>query len=620
MINQKTTTEPGTQTSRRLARPSLTGSLRTLLPVGAVGLGYVAIRQAHLSAIGPYGLSQALPPLYYVALTLAGLSFVLNWSAPRASALRLSADLVALVLLLQSPPALIEPDARFSSAWLIAGFADYVARTGHVLPNLDARFSWPGFFAGIGTVARAAGLPDTIVLLKWWPVALNLLYLPPLYFLTRAIVRTHRGAALATWLFPLANWVGQDYFSPQSVAFLLYLVFMWLVVEYFGARRSSLLPSPVQRWVPSALQNLPTKLGLRPPARTGPGQPQAQTYGGGAQPRVELGAGLGLSLLATLGCATIVSHQITPIFAGLAVTLLAILGRTSLKLLGTAILLLTAGWICYSAIAFWSGHFNMLAGGLGDLSANVTSDLSQRLRGSPQHYQILDVRLGVSSLVWVLALAGFWVGYRRRLEIRTPAILMITPFLVLSGGGYGGEAGLRVYLFSLAGALPLITMLFPLARSVRSAVAAGLISAILVPGWVLARWGNELSEMTRPGDLAAVRAVYRIAPAGATLISITPQVSWDFTDITKYKYEPDNLDEFAFAKVGSILAEIHGNPRSGYVIVTTSQLVYGEQTYGLPMNWGARVEAAMIRSGQFVLVYANHDAKIYEYRGHDADH
>lgn len=570
--------------------------MHALLPITALGLGFVAMKHAPISAIGAYGLIQALPPLYYVALSLAGLSFLLTWSTPRPSLVRLSIDLVTLVVLLQSPPAIIEPVARFATAWLHAGFTDYVASTGHVLPDLDARFSWPGFFAGMGMIERATGLPTTIILLKWWPVAINLLYLPPFYLLVRAILGTPRRAALAVWLFPLANWVGQDYYSPQSVAFLLYLIFIWLVVEQFGAHRARLLPWPHQQ----------RGRGLR----SRPGD-QEQTE----RPRAVMPPMLGLAVLGVLGLAMIVSHQITPIFAGLALVLLAFFGRTGLKTFGIVILVLTAGWICYAANSFWAGHSSMLFGGLGNIGANVTDDLSSRLRGSPQHYQVLDVRLLLSCFVWGLAALGFLVGYRRKLDVRTPAILMITPFLVLSGGGYGGEAGLRVYLFSLAGALPLIAMLVPATRFVlRSAVASALVMALMIPAFVLARWGNELSEMTRPDEITAVRALYRIAPPGATVVSITPQVSWRFADINTYLYKPDNLDEFAFVKVGLIVKLVDDNPQGGYVLITTSQIVYGEQAYGLPGNWGDRVEQAMTSSGRFVLVYSNPNAKIYKFR------
>jgi hypothetical protein len=559
---------------------------RTLLPLIALCVGFVAMKTAHLSAIGAYGLIQALPPLYYVALMLAGLSFLLSWSIPETSPVRISADLLVLVLLLQSPPAVIEPVARFATAWLHAGFADYVAHTGDVLPNLDARFSWPAFFAGIGMVSRAVGLPSAVILLKWWPVAVNLLYLPPFYLLARAILLDHRRAIFATWLFPIANWVGQDYFSPQSIGFLLYLIFLWILVEQFGEDRRSLLPTRRRRLANDHAS-------------------QSQ----GALPSV-----LGLMVLALLGSAMIVSHQITPIFAGLAATLLAFFGRTRLKLFGILMLLFTAGWICYGAIAFWSGHFGMLAGGLGNLDGNVSVDLSTRLKGSPQHYQVLEVRLLLSLLVWGLALLGVLIGWRRRQDVRIAVVLTTMPFLVLAGGGYGGEAGLRVYLFSLAGALPLVAMLFAGKKSLRSAIAAALLMVALFPCFIMARWGNELSEMTLPSEISAVKVLYRIAPSGATLLSITPQVAWRFADINRYNYEPDNLDEFAFVNISAIVRSLAGNPHGGYVLITTSQLVYGEQSYGLPSNWGIRVERAMVGSGRFELLYSNPNAKIYKLR------
>lgn len=562
--------------------------VHTALPIAALALGLAATTGARVSEIGAYGLIQALSPLYFVAIAIAVGSFIITWTRPHVNRLRLAVDAVTLVLLLQSPPAIIEPDARFATAWLHAGFADYVAHTGRVLPQLDARFSWPGFFAGIGALARASGLPSTIVLLKWWPVVLNLLYLPPLYFLSRSVTGSDRGAALATWLFPLVNWVGQDYFSPQSIAFLLYLILIWLVVECFPKRRARLLPGRV---VSECAE-----------------PPSAATRG---QQLVALAA------VTTLGTATVVSHQITPIVAGLAVTLLAFFGRTRLNVFGPFLLLITAGWICYGAVAFWSGHFGLLVGGIGKVTGNVTLDLSKRLRGSPQHYRILDVRLLMTVLVWGCALAGAVVGRLRMVDVRATAILLMTPFLVLAGGGYGGEAGLRVYLFSLAGALPLITVLLSAASVRRSAVAVACLALVLVPGFCLARWGNELSEMTRPTEIAGVRALYRIAPSGATLISITPQVSWRFTAINRYRYEPDNLDEFAFDRVGAIVRRVQGNPRGAYVLITTSQLVYGEQAYGLPPDWGTELERALIRSGRFALVYSNPDTKIYQVRGDD---
>jgi hypothetical protein len=605
LTNVETDASGRTQPTVQSMVPRFLPVVHTLLPLLALGLGLLAIKSAHVSSIGAYGLIGALPPLYYVALALAGASFFLTWTSPGPRLLRFSFDLLVLVLLLQSPPQIIEPVARFPVAWLTAGFANYVAGTGHVLPGIDARFSWPGFFAGIGMVARAGGLPTTVVVLKWWPVVMNLLYLPPFYLLSRAILGDYRRAMLATWLFPFANWVGQDYFSPQSVAFFLYLVFTWIVVDQFGEKRKRILPR--RRRAGSLLSW----------ARTPKGNPpdQAATADLPGPPQITVPLAFALAVLTALGIAMIVSHQITPVFAGLVVTLLALFGRTRLKVFGPMMLLLAAGWLCYAAIAFWIGHFSSIFGGLGNLGGNVTANIGSRYRGSSQHIQILDIRLIVSCFIWGLAGLGMIAGYRQRLEIRTPAILAITPLLVLSGGAYGGEAGLRAYLFSLVGALPLITLLFPVAKSIWSTVAAAAITALLIPGFVLARWGNELSEMTRPSDLAAIDALYRMAPANATLLSMSPEVPWRFTDISRFHYdELDNVTPFLTGDAHALVTKISGNPRGGYVLITAGEVALGEQTYGQPKDWATRLEQHMTSSRRFVLVYSDGGSKIYKFR------
>lgn len=563
--------------------------VRIVVPAAALGLGFLAMRQSHVSAIGAYGLIQALPPLYYVSIALAALSFLLTWNSSRAHPLRFGLDLLVLVFLLESPPAIIEPEPRFPIAWIHVGFTDFVASTGRVLPAVDARFSWPGFFAGMGMLSRAGGLPSALLLVKWWPVAINLLYLVPFYLIARAILGDHRRAALATWLFPLTDWVGQDYYSPQSVGFLLYLFIVWLVIDQFGMRRKKLFPWPFSK------------------QHAEPGPPS------GAIPPL-----LGLAILTVLCLAINVSHQISPVIAGLVVIILSFFGRTRLKAFGILMPLCTAGWICYNAVTFWSGHFSALFGGLGQVGGNLDANLAGRLLGSEQHLQILYARLIVSFLVWGLAALGFAVGYRRRLEVRTSAILALTPLFVLGGGSYGGEAGLRAYMFSLAGALPLAATLLPAVPSRRSSVgscaAVALMAALFAPGFVVARWGNELAEMVRPGEITAINKLYRIAPAGSNLVAITSEVPLRSADVSRYHYDTHNWNVFIADDVREIEAKANRDGHSGYVLITTGQLMLGEQNHGQPTDWGTRLERSLVSSGRFILVYSNPDARIYKYR------
>ena len=111
----------------------------------------------------------------------------------------LTAVLLATVVSLHAVPALLEAQPRFPTAWQHAGFIEYIDRTGHAMPYLDARFSWPGFFAGVALVAGACGVTDLTEVLRWWPTVLEVLYLAPLALLLSAVRTGWRARWCAAW-------------------------------------------------------------------------------------------------------------------------------------------------------------------------------------------------------------------------------------------------------------------------------------------------------------------------------------------------------------------------------------------------------------------------------------
>src|SRR5438477_326506 len=105
-----------------------------MLILAAFGLGLLSLVAANQSAIGPYGLIQALPLGYFASLLILTAAFIMTWMSPVTRYPQFIAEAVVLVILLQGAPAIVESEPRFASAWIIAGFTDYVAHTGHLLP------------------------------------------------------------------------------------------------------------------------------------------------------------------------------------------------------------------------------------------------------------------------------------------------------------------------------------------------------------------------------------------------------------------------------------------------------------------------------------------------------
>ena len=573
---------------------------RCAVPLAALAIGLLSLTTARESAIGQYGLIQALPPLYFVSLAILAISFIHAWRSPVPRFPELILGVISLVVLLQSAPAIIESETRFQIAWLHAGFTDFVARTGRVLPKLDTRFSWPSFFTGTAFLSRAGGLPNAIILIKWWSVFINLLYLPPLYMLAKLVLRDAKKAMLAIWLFPFANWIGQDYYSPQSVAYLLYLVLLCVVLGPYGARRMAMIPRLRRRSGDNGKKKPPDDL-----------HPQAPAHA------------LTLLLVMLALCAAMdTGHQLTPVFAVATVTVLVFFGRTRLRAWPGVMFLLAAGWLCYGAISFWIGHISAVFGGLGSVGTNYARDLHLRLHPSAAHSQVNDVRLLVVGVICALAVIGFFVGRKMPADRTAAAVMMLTPLVTIAGQSYGSEAGLRGFLFSLPGTLCLVAMALTSAGLKFRPILIGALTAALIPAFLIARWGNESFERVLPGEISAATALYKVAPHGSTIMTLTSPATLEFVDIGQYRYRSTKLNRYASGGIPDPALLVPGlarilreNSHGGYLIITLSQLESARANSGLPLSWGAEVERRLTQSHLFRLIYSNSASKIYQVVG-----
>ncbi|MFD5182993.1 hypothetical protein ACFWMQ_10245 [Streptomyces sp. NPDC058372] len=265
--------------------------------------------------------------------------------------------------------------------------------------------------------------------MRWWPLAVNLLALAPVALLARSVRAGWRARWCGVWFFALSSWVGQDYFSPQSFTYLLYLAFAAVLLMWFrppGAPPAGVLP------------------GEAAVAPTTPGR------------RTVL-----LCVVLALFVAAVPSHQLTPFVMLGVVAVLVVVGRCALRGLPLLLAVMAVGWLCFFAEPYWSGHFDELFGGIGGLGANVTSSVAGRVEGgSATHQLVLYTRVGLAGLVMALACWGWWrrrdAGYRER----ALPVLVFVPAAGFALQAYGGEMALRVFLFALPGAALLAALAF----------------------------------------------------------------------------------------------------------------------------------------------------------------
>ncbi|MEV5079194.1 hypothetical protein AB0K74_10285, partial [Streptomyces sp. NPDC056159] len=587
----------------RLA-PTRAGVLLGCLLTTALLLYWVpALRldDSDLDRMGGLGLVSVLPPPTLAgAALLIGVFAALLWLRREHRALLL-VTLVATVVSLHALPAVIESEPRFATAWQHLGFIDFIDRTGSAVPDLDARWSWPGFFAVAAFVARACGLSDFTEVIRWWPLTVQLLYLPPMFLLTRSLRASWRARWTGVWIFVLSGWVGQDYFSPQGFTYLLYLAFVAILLVWFR--------SPRMLW---------TK------ARPG----EAEVEPADRRQRAVL-----LLVVIGLFAASVPAHQLTPFVMLGVLAVLVLVRRSELRGLPVLFAVLAAFWLGFMAEPYWSGHFDELFGGIGGVGSNVSTSVSGRIQGGDSTHQlVLYTRVLLAGSVMAFACWGWWRRREHKYRERSLPVLTFVPFLGFGMQSYGGEMALRVFMFALPGAALLAALaLFPRTgataeerdkdRVSLAPLAALMAGLLLMGGFLVARWGNETFERIRPGEVAAMDYVYAHDKPTVRLLwlsndpatNVTPAMPWGARDMERVDYVP-TLAPTDPVLVSGLVKSLKDAGPNAYLMINRSQVTYLRMDVGYSAAWESRLVRHLDDRRELRKVLGNDDVTLYELR------
>jgi hypothetical protein len=571
------------------------------LPAALV-LWLLSLRQVRLGAMGDLGLLQVLPPLYWTAVVMLTIGFVLTLREPRLGQGWLAGYVLALIDVVHATPTLLYPTVRYAWAWKHIAIVDAMLRHNGLVPHagdLDIYNQWPGFFLLNVGVLKLLGLSSPVAYAAWAPPVVNALLLGPLLLLYRSVTTDRRVVWAAVWVYYSTSWVGQDYFAPQAFAFLLYVLLVALVLRRLPAQ-------PRARGEPA------------------PGYPSERPANGARWDWT-------LLLVLLLDAAIVCSHQLTPLMVISALALLGLRRRNWRvvwpPLLGSVAL--TAAWGATVARPYLSANLGTFVSSLARPDGNVASGFRNLGTAAPGQVVVGWVDRGLSGGVFLLGVACLVLRSWTR---RTPvAWLFFSPLPLLAANAYGGEMLFRAYLFSLPYAAFLIGALLRPTRRSRAAppVRWPRLRVVIVPGLLLALlaglfFGYDSKEAMNyysADEVAAARAMVEAAPPGAVIVGVTgsvPGIDERYEDHPEVRLvsTPAATQHLLVADPVAGLRESVGFVPPGtpaYLIVSRGQTWECRLTGELPGDTVARLADAAAVAPGFTLVYRNADAAVYRF-------
>jgi hypothetical protein len=231
---------------------------------------------------------------------------------------------------------------------------------------------------------------------------------------------------------------------------------------------------------------------------------------------------------------------------------------------------------------------------------------------------VIYARLLLAASVWGMAIFGLLRRLRAGRVDLAPLVGFVVPFFVLGGQSYGGEAILRVFLFSLPFAAIFATFaLLPTEKvklNLTRSVLLMLVSALLVPTFWLTRYGNEQFEYISKDDYRGALKLAQIAPEGSNILALDGNVGNQVLRMEQFAFitvpvpigkAPDYDPQF----VVNTAEKAPGSP--SFLFLNHSQVANIALTYGKPKTFYNDVTQQLVASGKFHIIYENPDARIF---------
>lgn len=569
----------------------------------ALILWRLSLLHLDVSKLGDYGLPPALPLAWYAALLIAVVGAVVAITAPRTNTLIMVCYILVVAIILFGTVPVLSAQPHYAWVYKHFGVVRYLEATGKANPSVDIYNRWPGFFALGAIFSQLGGSPDPETYGAWAELIFLVLDALLVMVAVKAVVRDFRIAAGASLLFVVTNWVGQTYYSPQAFAYVLALALITILLRQLRTNGAS---------YSQRLTRLAERVGRVP-------QLSVRTDNPTPWPRwAAITAVLGLD------AAIVASHQLTPYMLLVGITLLMLAGVVRPWWMLAAIAVMTFAYLGANIkfIVHNYGVFTSI-----DPFNNVQGPKITQNPSAGKAFNT-DVELLFIAFVWLATICSFVRLLRRGLLMRAlPFVLLsLSPFFVLFGQNYGGEASLRILLFSSPWCAALISWALStiprrLPRGALTMLTAVACTAFFVPSFL----GQEELNIISSAEVRASAWFYQHGTAGSVLVLAAPGFPYRYGGTYPYFRGPEGdanpnlLTEPVFdgrplgpAEVPFIVARIKEYSPHGYVAFSKDETEYA-QVFKITLPGAlSDLEEAVARSPSFRLAYANSDTQIYE--------
>lgn len=566
-----------------------------LLCIGLSTWAY-GVSQLRPRSIGLYGLLASANAWFIIGVVALLVGGFLEMSRPEPRMWLLGTYLVGLIVAIYATVPILYGAPEYAWLYKHIGVAQALGKYGRVTDPSDIYQQWPALFAAIASVSGLAHF-SPLSFAAWAPLSFELADALLLLGIFRMLGADRRVAFLALFMYEgLIAWVGQDYLSPQAFGYLL-----WLGIVAIMVRWLLVLPPPHGHG----------GLFARVRARLLTGMPTPK----GSSPVQRAVAGV---LISIIFFAIVAAHQLTPYMALAAIGGLALLG------------VLRRGWLVLFVMAVIAGgylapHYSMITQQFGGLfSGGNAIHNASGVHGDFHHgaeATTAEIVRTLSISMWLSALAVVVANWRTLGRVATTAVLAFSPFMVLFMQAYGGEAIIRVFLFSapwcafiIAGALAKLRSVFW--RQIVSIFACSVALAAGLQGL----YGPTSVDAFTPTEVAGSLWLYEHAAPGSLLVLAVDNFptlevpDYYLTNLQAIPADPQKgtvwLDEANVTAVQAWIASL--GYQGAYVVFSSNMAAYADY-FGAPYGYAKLANIVRNRPG-WSLVYHNANTTIYYVR------